>query len=254
MGKVKFEGTSRSVTRDDLRVVEARIGSKLPAALAAHYLQHNGGQPDLPWFVGQDDVEYCVAAFAPIKHRSDEDQELLEETYDRLVRRKHVVPPTMIPFAIDEGGHHFCASAASGEIYFLAEDARTARPILVARSLPAMLDALISEDEMWIYEDDEEGVMGAQAQAPGASAPHTKAAPKKPAKAAAAKKVEPKPAARKKATPKTAAAKKASPKKAVARKAVAKKAGPPKKAVAKKAAAKKAAPKKVAKKKAAKKR
>ena len=68
MKRNDFRNCAAAIGEADLDAVEASLGFGLPAQFRQHYLVHNGGNPELSIFPGDDLNERVeVAAFYPIK-------------------------------------------------------------------------------------------------------------------------------------------------------------------------------------------
>ncbi len=151
----RFSDTNKKLGAKDLAALERTLGFELPDALAKHYLARNGGQPARRYLRTKKGDEYTIDRFLPIKHRSDDDEELVEDAYRSMVIEQKIFPKHYVPFAEDEGGAYFCMDSRDGSIVFVSPDHYDdlKRAVSkVARSLEELLASMVTEEEF--YADD----------------------------------------------------------------------------------------------------
>lgn len=148
----RLNGASQPLSPADFEWAEKTLGFPLPPDLRAQYAMFNGGVPERTYFRNEKGDEYSLQALLPIRYRTYEDQLLLEESYERLVVRKKLIPTSLLPFAIDQGGDYYCMRKADQAIVFFAMDhwndpgrAQT----VVSASICSWLDAMVTEAQFY---------------------------------------------------------------------------------------------------------
>lgn len=119
---IKYEMTNSSIkiTESDVYEAEKLLNKSLPIELKNFYLKNNGGRVEGNRYVYSDDQdkEYDVQTFFPIKYKRTEGDGLLEEQTLFYCNEKRLIPDNYIVFAMDGGGFPFCCDIQSGHIYF----------------------------------------------------------------------------------------------------------------------------------------
>jgi hypothetical protein len=138
----------------DFLFLENIIGNKLPADLRKLYLTGNGGDviDDRCIFILDDDMEYGIDHFLPIKYKRFDGDLLLDEMYNLFCIEKELAPHGFLPIAIDGGGFPFCYDIKTGKIYFcnvehFSKDGSHIE--LICESLDCFLKNIVSEDDAY---------------------------------------------------------------------------------------------------------
>lgn len=154
----RFTNASKKLSARALVEVETLLGFEVPEALAAHYTVKNGGTPARKYFRTKDGTEYTVDRFLAMKHREDDDEELVEDAYRTMVVEKKIFPPHLLPVAEDEGGGYYCFHRKTGAIHFVSpdhyDDMKKALS-KVAASLDEFIQGMLTEEEFYAEEDDD---------------------------------------------------------------------------------------------------
>jgi cell wall assembly regulator SMI1 len=117
---MKFENSAGSLTESDIARAEADLGFKLPPAVRNFYLTTNGGQPD-PYVFESLRIGLAVNFVYPLIAEK-KDTALI--AYDIFVRLQKAVPPSFLPFAVDDDGNHLFVdcSKPDGPVFSYAAD------------------------------------------------------------------------------------------------------------------------------------
>ncbi len=116
----KFYNTKECITFQDIREVEKKYQFTFPEEIRRHYLAFNGGKPKRCIFK-DDESEYLVQKFFPIKFHNKNTGGTLESVIGMLKVTDKILPDWLIPLGVDPGGNLFCFSVKEGEegaIYF----------------------------------------------------------------------------------------------------------------------------------------
>lgn len=146
---------------EDIEVLEGLVKHPLPKEFHDFYLRSNGGVPEKSWVITGDDYEPMqIADFKYIAKRCAidiADTSYIGGCYSVLLSRG-VIPKSLLPFAVDDGGNFFCLDVLDGTIVFYAVDAfRPEKSLLgnrisaqrtVAHSFSSLLNGLKSEPGM----------------------------------------------------------------------------------------------------------
>ena len=117
----EFSKIGPAITQSDIRKLESDLGIRLPEAMRSHYLQFNGGTPNLDWFPMTDDWDAIwIHKFLPIATR-DGEESTIQSVYARVAGNTGY-PRSLVPFAIDPGGNLFCVDTDSGAIHYWLTD------------------------------------------------------------------------------------------------------------------------------------
>ncbi|WP_122455497.1 SMI1/KNR4 family protein [Pseudomonas viridiflava] len=105
--------------------LEAVVGQVLPASFKDFYMSCNGGVPSKDWWDSDDEYEPVrvkkFKAVAPLDAPDASETKFLGGCYVAMVA-KTIIPKTLLPFAIDDGGNFFCLDLADGNVCFFATD------------------------------------------------------------------------------------------------------------------------------------
>ncbi len=152
----RFIKTAQKLTDEDLAAVEAHIGRPIPPDLAAHYRVFNGGVPRRRFFmIRGEGVVASVQQFEPMRYARYQGEALFEDTVKSLVSEKKLIPPSLLPFAINEGGDFYCIDVNTQCIYFYAMDTDSPEKAvrLIADSLRGWIDGMVTQREAERMED-----------------------------------------------------------------------------------------------------
>ena len=117
---MNFENSGKQITKDEIKQIEQELGIKIPDSLVEHYLKHNGGIPEKPFFYYEEtDNEIEVQLFSPIKHKLD--GRTVEEKY-RLFKEKSDFMCNYLTFANDYGANQICVDLNSGKVCIIYLD------------------------------------------------------------------------------------------------------------------------------------
>lgn len=141
-----FSGTGRALDEQTLEKVEAQLGVKLPDSLRSHYLQVNGGRPSPNIFVDGQGDDYEVHSFKSFGEPGHAGVSI-EDTH-RTLSAKGLIPPGLLPFAMDSGGNFYCIDE-SGRIFFLPMDVPQPNAIPIADTLQEFVEGLVTADEAY---------------------------------------------------------------------------------------------------------
>jgi hypothetical protein len=137
MPNVEFSSTGRQLTAEDLVAVARRLGISIPSDLTAHYLRRNGGRPDRRYFE-YNGYENELLEFATMLE-SGSKAFSFEATYEHLVGKEKVLPPSLVPFATNSGGDYYCVDSQTQEIYFWAHELSDEPSRALRKAAPSLL-------------------------------------------------------------------------------------------------------------------
>jgi cell wall assembly regulator SMI1 len=125
MGALQMSKSDPKVNGSDLELLEAELGHALPESFKVFYLTHIGGVSDRDWWDSADEYEPIrVKKFKAVAPSGALD--VLETKYlggcYAVMTTKEVIPKTLLPFAIDDGGNFFCLDLTDGNVCFYATD------------------------------------------------------------------------------------------------------------------------------------
>ncbi|MBO9551033.1 SMI1/KNR4 family protein [Pseudomonas sp.] len=122
---IKLSRSESAIEVSDVEVLESQVSTHLPDSFKQFFLKHNGGVPDRDWWDGDDENEAIRLKRFKAIARSDaqdaSDTKYLGGCYMAMTGRK-VIPATLLPFAIDDGGNFFCLDLVDGGVCFYATD------------------------------------------------------------------------------------------------------------------------------------
>jgi cell wall assembly regulator SMI1 len=125
MALIKLSKSEPTVYRSDLEFLESSIGHRLPESFKAFYLEQDGGVSDKNWWDSGDEYEPVrVKKFKSVAVSGADDAadtRFLGGCYVAMTS-KDVIPQTLLPFAIDDGGNFFCLDLTDGNVCFYATD------------------------------------------------------------------------------------------------------------------------------------
>lgn len=144
------------IKASDISELEKCIGFKLPASFVELYLECNGGTPNRSWVVTDDGYDPIqIADFKSIYSEGPgnaSDTQFIAGCY-RLMCDRQVIPHTLLPFAVDDGGNFFCLDMLNGSVIFYAIDtfrddvSMTANQIAAQKMIAKSFDQFIAELE-----------------------------------------------------------------------------------------------------------
>ncbi|QJI39408.1 SMI1/KNR4 family protein [Pseudomonas sp. ADAK2] len=109
----------------DISRLEKDIGFSLPSAFKALYFVSNGGVPNCSWVITDDGYDPMqVADFKNVYADgagNPDDTQFIGGCY-KLMCERQIIPHTLLPFAVDDGGNFFCLDLLSGAVMFYAVD------------------------------------------------------------------------------------------------------------------------------------
>jgi len=125
MGVLQMSKSDPKVSSSDLALLEDEIGHVLPESFKVFYLTHNGGVADRDWWDSGDEYEPVrVKKFKAVAASGALDAaetKYLNGCY-AVMTSKGVIPETLLPFAIDDGGNFFCLDLIDSNVCFYATD------------------------------------------------------------------------------------------------------------------------------------
>lgn len=146
----------KAIDLADISALERSVGFELPRAFVDLYLNFNGGEPSKSWVVTDDEYEPMqIADFKPIYTEgagSPLDTRFVEGCYKAMCERQ-VIPHTLLPFAVDDGGNFYCLDMVNGSVLFYAVDSfqpelsMLANQIAVQRMLAKSFEQFVAELE-----------------------------------------------------------------------------------------------------------
>jgi hypothetical protein len=152
MGENSFSRTGRVLTSGDLDRVQDFLGYAIPESVRRHYSKWNGGTPARRFFLTRDGRELEINHFLPIGQRRFDRDITMEDSVERLVRTKHVIPEFLLPFAVNSGGDYYCIDRGDGAVIFYAMD-QCLEPQRashrVAESLDLFVEGMVTEEELY---------------------------------------------------------------------------------------------------------
>ncbi|QGT84324.1 SMI1/KNR4 family protein [Pseudomonas coronafaciens] len=121
----KLSKSDSTIGNSELEHLESVVGRSLSEAFKQFYIKHNGGIPNKDWWDSNDEYEPIrVKRFKAVASEISvdaADTKFLGGCYISMVK-KEVIPKTLLPFAIDDGGNFFCLDLADGNVCFYATD------------------------------------------------------------------------------------------------------------------------------------
>nr|WKF61990.1 hypothetical protein HUO10_006522 [Paraburkholderia busanensis] len=159
MTKLKLVQCANPISNDDFNYIETRFNTIFPATLREHYLRGNGGIPDefKMYYVPEGNSpteadEITFNGFYPIKYKTREKQQTLEEKYIEYGEHRRLFDPQKyIPFGFDVSDFPFSMDISEQKIYLLNRDIvdNDGNELLefVANSLNDFITGMMSEDE-----------------------------------------------------------------------------------------------------------
>lgn len=157
MSDLKFYRSEKSITQDDVLLVEQSLGVCLPQAFKAHYLIHNGGDLKNAFFVdksGQLAQPIDGIRFISFLYSKDFKDDPVFSLPGRIKEewQKSEVPKNLIPFAFDAYSDYLCINYADEKVYYFERHADVFNPILIANSFNEFLDNIeIAPEEPLAY-------------------------------------------------------------------------------------------------------
>ncbi|SEI46981.1 SMI1/KNR4 family protein [Pseudomonas sp. NFR16] len=156
-----FSKSGTAIEDFDLIELQKVIRHELPDSFKKFFLKNNGGVPDRDWWDSGDEYEPIrVKKFKSVAVAGADDAgetKYLGGCYLAMTSRE-VVPQTLLPFAIDDGGNFFCLDLSDGNVCFYAIDAfdsdssfstNHARAYRwLAASFEAFINGLVNESEV----------------------------------------------------------------------------------------------------------
>ena len=122
---IKLSRSESAIDVSDVEVLENQISTHFPDSFKQFFMTHNGGVPDRDWWDGDEENEAIRLKRFKAIARSDaqdaSDTKYLGGCYKAMTGRK-VIPATLLPFAIDDGGNFFCLDLVDGGVCFYAAD------------------------------------------------------------------------------------------------------------------------------------
>jgi cell wall assembly regulator SMI1 len=142
----------------DISRLEKDIGFSLSEPFKALYIKHNGGVPSRSWIITDDGYDPMqVADFKAVYSEGAGDPsstEFIGGCYRKMCQRQ-VIPHTLLPFAVDDGGNFFCLDLMSDAVMFYAVDTfradvsmatnQVAAQKIIAISFEKFIEGLYSE-------------------------------------------------------------------------------------------------------------
>jgi hypothetical protein len=150
----------KKINEFDICALEKSTGFKLPPSFSRLYLKFNGGSPNKSWVITND--EYEPMQIADFKFIHPEGSEGENETRFivgcyRLMCDRQIIPHTLLPFAVDDGGNFFCLDMLNGSVMFYAVDTfredvsmaanQIAAQRLIAKSFEEFIESLEEESD-----------------------------------------------------------------------------------------------------------
>lgn len=118
-----FKKMGKTLTRADIKAIEAKLGFAFPDDFVEHYLSYNGGIPTKSFFYSAEkDIETEIQVFLPLKYQCcDIHIKTAEEKY-LLFKEKSPLMKSYFPFANDYGANPICVNLEDGKIYIVYMD------------------------------------------------------------------------------------------------------------------------------------
>lgn len=148
--------SEKAVRSSDISALERSLGCALPRAFVDLYLSFNGGEPNRSWVVTDDGYEPMqIVDFKPIHAEgaaNSLDTRFVEGCYKVMCERE-VIPHTLLPFAVDDGGNFFCLDMVNSSVLFYAVDSfrpelsMLANQIAVQRMIATSFEQFVAELE-----------------------------------------------------------------------------------------------------------
>jgi len=121
----KLIDSGLSVSESDIDALEVLVGFRFPEEFRQLYLSSNGGSPSREFWAEDDnyepirveDFKFIARAGAPDKSET----KYIGGCFDFMVRKK-VLPPQLVPFAVDEAGNFICFEKWTGKVVYFAVD------------------------------------------------------------------------------------------------------------------------------------
>ena len=154
MIKYSFENTSSAIVVNEILALEEFLSIKFPEDLKELYLRFNGGiiEGDRNIFLDEDENDYSIKYFLPIKYPRSKNDMILEKTHNIYVNEKKLVPDGYVVFAIDGGGWPYCYKLDDGNIY-LANVEKYDEPENIMEhltdSLESFINGAVTEEEAY---------------------------------------------------------------------------------------------------------
>ncbi|MGF6110226.1 SMI1/KNR4 family protein [Pseudomonas frederiksbergensis] len=125
MTLIKLYKSEPTVCMSDLDLLENDIGHPLPEFFKDFYVEQNGGASDKDWWDSGDEYEPVrVKKFKSVAVSGADDAadtRFLGGCYNAMTS-KDIIPQTLLPFAIDDGGNFFCLDLTDGNVCFYTTD------------------------------------------------------------------------------------------------------------------------------------
>jgi hypothetical protein len=122
---IKLTRSESQISKSDLVVLEGQINTKLPMSFKEFYLANNGGVSNKDWWDSDGKYEPVrvkkFKAVAPLSVDDALDTKYVGGCYQTMTSR-NVIPATILPFAVDDGGNFFCLDLVEGSVCFFATD------------------------------------------------------------------------------------------------------------------------------------
>lgn len=126
MLSVKLSRSESEIKQSDLELLESQVSARLPEAFKQFFLTYNGGVSNKDWWDSEDEYEPIrvkkFKAVAPAGASDASETKYIGGCYLAMTGRQ-VIPATILPFAIDDGGNFFCLDLVQGGVCFFAVDA-----------------------------------------------------------------------------------------------------------------------------------
>ena len=119
--ELKFKHLDKKLTDSEILKVAQVLGFDFPEPLYCHFLAHNGGFPVACVF--QDPfLDTIVSETLPLISNSGRGTAVT--AYQILVGEKKIVPPHLLPFAVDAGGDYFFCDLLTidAQLYFFRSE------------------------------------------------------------------------------------------------------------------------------------
>jgi len=122
---IKLSRSETAIDARDVEALEIQISTQLPESFRQFFLTQNGGVSNRDWWDGDGENEAIrlkrFKAIARSGAQDASDTKYLGGCYTAMTKRQ-VIPATLLPFAIDDGGNFFCLDLADGCVCFYATD------------------------------------------------------------------------------------------------------------------------------------
>ena len=129
------------ISNDEASRVALSLGFDLPFDLRRLYSLVRAGTFRRRFFAN-DKYEYEINALIPASSGSPRN---VATVYDDVVRRRHLIPVGLLPFATGSGGDFYCVDLKDSSILFVPMDPPGSSPRLVATTLEDFLGGLAEE-------------------------------------------------------------------------------------------------------------